>query len=206
MGYMYRYSPAVVLMREILARGWLGDPFEIHAVMSKVIAPAERRALAEYPGGTMFELGCHLIDLVVGVLGKPQAVTPFAQHATKADDGLADNMLAVFQYRSALASVKSSALEVDGGERRHFVVCGTEGTFHIQPLDRPAARVAFSRPHDGYRQGYQEVSFPRYERYVADAADMARILRGEKASDFSCTHDLDVQETVLRAANLPIDS
>ena len=98
MGYMYRYSPAVVLMRQVLARGWLGDPFEVHAVMSKVVAPAERRRLAEYPGGTMFELGCHVIDLVVGVLGKPQAVTPFAQHAAKANDGLADNMLAVFRY------------------------------------------------------------------------------------------------------------
>ena len=27
---------------------------------------------------------------------------------------------------------------------------------------------------------------------------MARIIRGEKSSDFSYTHDLDVQETVLR--------
>ena len=98
MGYMYRYSPAVVLLRQMLAQGWLGEPFEVHAVMSKVIAPAERRGLAEYPGGTMFELGCHVIDLVVGLLGKPQAVTPFAQHAAEANDGLADNMLAVFRY------------------------------------------------------------------------------------------------------------
>ncbi len=206
MGYMYRYSPAVVLMRQMLARGWLGEPFEVHAVMSKVVAPAERRGLAEYPGGTMFELGCHLIDLVVGLLGKAQAVTPFVQHAAKADDGLADNMLAVFQCPGALASVKSSALEVEGGQRRHFVLCGTEGTFHIQPLDNPAARVAFSRPHDGYKQGYQDISFPRFTRYVADAADMARIIRGEKPSDFSTTHDLDVQETVLRASLQPIDS
>src|SRR4029077_4155556 len=120
------------------------------------------------------------------------------------EDGLADNMLAVLRYPRALASVQSSALEVEGGERRHLVLCGTEGTFHIQPLDRPVARVAFARAHDGYRQGYQEIAFPRFDRYVADAADMARIIRGEKASDFSVTHDFDVQETMLRAANLPI--
>jgi predicted dehydrogenase len=204
-GYMYRYNPAVVLMRRMLARGWLGEPFEVHAVMSKVIAPAERRQLAEYPGGVMFELGCHVIDLVVGALGKPQAVDAFAQHSAKEADGLADNMLAVFRYPHAIASVKSSALEVDGGERRHFVLCGTEGTFHIQPLESPVARVAFSRAREGYRKGYQEISFPKYQRYIADAADMARILRGEKVSDFSYTHDLDVQETVLRASNLRID-
>ena len=38
------------------------------------------------------------------------------------------------------------------------------------------------------------------------AADMARVIRGEKPSDFSSTHDLDVQETVLRASSMPIDS
>jgi predicted dehydrogenase len=206
MGYMYRYSPAVVLLRQVLARGWLGEPFEVHAVMSKVIAPAERQRLAEFRGGIMFELGCHLIDLVVGVLGKPRAVTAFSQHVAPANDALADNMLAVLEYPRALASVKSSAVEVDGGDRRHLVVCGSEGTFHIQPLDRPAGRVAFSRPHDGYKQGYQEVALPPYQRYVADAADMARIIQGEKPSDFSYTHDLDVQETVLRAANMAIDS
>ena len=66
MGYMYRYNPGVVLLREFLKNGWLGEVFEIDAVMSKVIDAEDRRALAEYPGGSMFELGCHLIDLVVG--------------------------------------------------------------------------------------------------------------------------------------------
>lgn len=27
----------------------------------------------------------------------------------------------------------------------------------------------------GYRQGYQDVIFPKYSRYVGDATDMARI-------------------------------
>ncbi|MFM7151853.1 MAG: Gfo/Idh/MocA family protein, partial [Gemmataceae bacterium] len=69
MGYMYRYNPGVLLLREFLRKGWLGDIFEIHAVMSKVVAPAERKALARFPGGIFFELGCHLIDLVVGLAG-----------------------------------------------------------------------------------------------------------------------------------------
>ncbi|MGE0378062.1 MAG: Gfo/Idh/MocA family protein, partial [Planctomycetaceae bacterium] len=37
MGFMYRYNPAVVLMRDCLQKGWLGEPFELHAVMSKRI-------------------------------------------------------------------------------------------------------------------------------------------------------------------------
>ena len=66
-----------------------------------------------------------------------------------------DNMLAVFEYPNATATVKSSAVEVDGFARRHFVVCGTEGTFHIQPLDDPSARVALSATRGNYKKGYQ---------------------------------------------------
>lgn len=202
MGYMYRYNPAVVLLRELLAKGWLGEVFEVHAVMSKVVPQAQRRKLAEYPGGMMFELGCHIIDLVLGVLGRPQSVRAYPRHSSALDDGLADNMLAVFEYPRATASVRSSALEVEGGQRRHLAVCGSEGTLHIQPLDDPAARVAFSQPRGEYRRGYQDVRFAKYERYVDDAADMARIIRGEKQADFSYDHDLAVQETVLKASGL----
>jgi predicted dehydrogenase len=203
MGYMYRYSPAVVLLREFLARGWLGEPFEVHAVMSKVVGADARRGLAEYPGGIMFELGCHVIDLVVGVLGPPEKVTSFARHSSANDDKLLDNMLAVFDYPRATATVRSSALEVDGGERRHLVVCGSEGTFHIQPLDDPRARVTLSTPRGQYKKGYQDVSFPKYTRYVADAADMARVIRGEKSTDFPYQHDLAVQTALVKACGLP---
>jgi predicted dehydrogenase len=205
MGYMYRYNPAVVRLREALRRGWLGEVFEAHAVMSKVVGPPERDALAGYRGGMMFELGCHLIDLLVGLLGAPEKITPYARHSSTRDDGLRDNMLAVFEYPRATATVRSSALEVNGFERRHLVVCGTEGTFHIQPLDDPSARVAFSAPRGPYRKGYQVLTFPRYTRYVDDAADMARVIRGEKAPDFTAAHDLAVHEAVLRASGLPLD-
>lgn len=203
MGYMYRYNPGIVLLRELLKEGWLGDPFEVHTVMSKVVPPNNRRGLGEYPGGMMFELGCHIMDLVVGSLGAPDTVTAFHQHASTVADPLVDNMLAVLTYPRAIATVKSSAMEVAGFERRHFVLCGTGGTFHLQPLDNPAARVAFAEPHADYSAGYQDIRFPKFARYVADAADMAQVIRGNKLNDFSYEHDLTVQDCVLRASGLP---
>ena len=200
MGYMFRYNPGVVMLREFLAKGWLGDVFEVHAVMSKVVPPQQRRGLAEYRGGIMFELGCHVIDLVVGVLGRPTKVTPFLRHTSPLDDGLTDNMLAVFEYPKATATVRSSAVEVEGFDRRQLTVCGTEGTFHIQPLDSPAVRMSLSKARGEYKAGTQDVKLPRYERYVDDAADMARVLRGEAEFRFPYSHDLAVQETVLLAS------
>ncbi|WP_240911012.1 Gfo/Idh/MocA family protein [Paludisphaera soli] len=206
MGYMYRYNPAVVLLREILERGWLGEVFEVHAVMSKVVEPAGRAAFAEYRGGTMFELGCHVIDLVVGVLGAPGKITPYPRHSSKSGDSLLDNMLAVFEYPRATATVRSTALEVEGFARRHLTVCGSEGTFHIQPLDEPSVRLAFSEPRDPYRKGYQDVPMPRYTRYVDDAAEMARVIRGEKPIDFTPEHDIAVQTAVFEASGLAVNS
>lgn len=204
MGYMYRYNPAIVLLREMLEKQWLGEVFEIHTVMSKVVPPATRKALAEYPGGIMFELGCHILDLVIGVLGKPDSISSVNRHSAKHEDQLVDNMLAILEYKNAMATVKSSALEVEGFARRHFVVCGTKGTFHIQPLDNPSVRLALSEPQGKYKKGYQTVTFPKYSRYVDDAADMARIIRGEKENDFPYEHDRIVQRTLLQACELPL--
>lgn len=61
--------------------------------MSKVVTPASRLELAEFPGGIMFELGCHVLDLVIGILGVPAKVTPFSTRVLKSDDTLIDNML-----------------------------------------------------------------------------------------------------------------
>lgn len=89
MGYMYRYNPAVVLLREFLKQGWLGDVFEVHAVMSKVVDAGGRKQLADNRGETMFELGCHILDLVIGMLGKPKSVTAFNRRSASLNDELA---------------------------------------------------------------------------------------------------------------------
>ena len=206
MGYMFRFNPAVMLLREFLEQGWLGDVFEVSAVMSKVVEPAARKEFARFPGGMMFELGCHVIDLVVAVLGKPDRVESVLRHSLEnADDTLADNTLAILHYPRTIATVRASALEVEGFSRRHLTVCGTEGTFHIQPLDDPSVRITLDRPRGMFPKGITEVPFPGFTRYIADAAEMAAMIRGEKASPFTPDHDLAVQETVLLAGGMPID-
>src|SRR5690606_12546925 len=116
MGYMYRFNPAVQMLRRVLQAGWLGEVFEVHAGMSKVIPPRERQVLDEFAGGTMFALGFHLMDLVVGVLGRPEKVVPFPRRTLDIpEDQLVDNMLAVLEYPKATATVRTTGLEVEGG-------------------------------------------------------------------------------------------
>jgi predicted dehydrogenase len=202
MGYMFRSNPAFQLCFQLVREGALGDVFSIDTAMSKALGPAERKGLLRYRGGAMFELGCHVIDAVVSVLGRPRSVTP---HSRSGADGLADNQLAVLDYERATVTVRSALIEVEGGARRHFVVCGTRGTFDIRPLEPPAARLALDTARGEYKKGYQDLKFPRTGgRYDGELAELAKVIRGEKAFAFTPEHDLAVQETVLLASGLPI--
>lgn len=205
MGYMFRYNPAFQLAFRAASEGWFGHVFEVHAVMSKKVDLGTRRELAEYPGGSMFELGCHVIDAVVKVLGRPTNVAAFNRQTYSDQDPLLDNCLSVLEYPKATATVRSSVVEYDGGRRRQFVVCGDEGSIDIKPLEPPRATLALEAAHGDYAKGTREVTLkPLGGRYDGDFLDLAKIIRGAKAHDFSPEHDLAVQEVVLRASGLAI--
>ena len=205
-GYMLRYNPAFQLCFRLVRDGVLGEVFSIEAVMSKVLDGAARKPVLPYRGGSMFELGCHVIDAVGSIMGRPSKVTAYNRSAAAGSDGFADNQLAVLEYPKAAVTVRSTFVEVEGNARRQFVVCGTRGTFDIRPIEPPSARLALAAAAGEYKKGYQELTFPRTGgRYDGDFADLARIVRSEKAPDFSIEHDLAVHETVLLASGLPPD-
>ena len=204
MGYMFRCNPAFRFCFQAVRQGWLGRIFEVHGVMAKFADDAERKRNLRYRGAVMFELGCHLIDPLVTVLGRPTAVT--AQHRVlrPETDSLADNALAVFEYPSALATIRVSVTEVGGERRRQFVVCGTEGTVEIRPLEPPRAYLTLGRARDKFARGYQEVPLPKMSgRYDDQLCDLARIARGQAEPEYAPAHDLLVQELVLQASGLP---
>ena len=87
MGYMLRYNPAFQLCFQLVRDGVLGDVFSIDAAMSKALGAAERRNLIPYRGGAMFELGCHVIDAVITVMGRPAKVTPYSRSVSPLNDG-----------------------------------------------------------------------------------------------------------------------
>jgi predicted dehydrogenase len=206
MGYMFRYNPAFQLAFRAASEGWFGHVFEVHAVMSKLVDQGTRRELAEYAGGSMFELGCHVVDAVVKILGRPTNVAAFNRQTFVDQDPLLDNCLAVLEYPNATATVRSSVLEYDGGRRRQFVICGDQGGIDIKPLEPPRATLALDATRGDYAKGTRELTLkPLGGRYDGDFLDLAKIIRGEKEHDFSPEHDLAVQEVVLRASGLPID-
>ena len=204
MGYMFRYNPAFELCFRAVREGWLGKLFSIESVMSKAVPLAERNKLLPYRGGMMFELGCHLIDATLTMLGKPDKVTTHGRHSGQYQDDFLDNQLAVLEYPGVIVNLRSTLLEVEGKVRRQFVVCGDGGTADIQPLEPGALRLALAQPRGGFKTGYQNVTFPDPPHYQAQLADFAQCVRGEKKPAWTPAHDLAVQETVLLASGLPV--
>ena len=206
LGYMFRYNPAFQFCFKAVREGWLGEIFEVHGVISKKISVSSRKSWLEYTGGTMENLGCHLIDALVTVLGKPEKIAAYVRHTRPEQDNLKDNQLAVFEYPKATATIRSSVVEVEGGKRRQFVVCGDQGTVDIRPLEPPRLLLALSQARGEYKKGYQEVRLPPMSgRYDDQLIEFARIIRGETESDYTPTHDLAVHEAMLLACGLTLD-
>ena len=205
MGYIYRYHTAFQWCYEAIADGLLGNVFELHAVMSKKVGASSRQYLSRFAGGSMFEIGCHVIDAMIRVLGKPDSTTAHARKTPPDQDPLVDNQLAVFDYPEAIASIRSALIEYQGGQRRQFTVCGEHGTFDLRPLGGNNFRLALERPHQKYKTGYQDITVDKGPGIFFSAfIDMAAVLREEKENDYGLDHELAVHETVLRASGYPV--
>jgi predicted dehydrogenase len=201
MGYMLRYNPAFELLFQAVHEGWLGEITEIDAAMGKLADPATRKKIGELEGGGLFELGCHVIDAVMTILGKPASVNAFSTPV--GTDGVQDNQMAVLKYAKATAVIRCNHTDPFGGPRRRFNVTGTEGTFEIVPLESGKVNLSITKAHGTYKKGTQsfQLDVPK-DRYAAEFADLAKIVRGEKKLAWDAAHDIAVHETVLRAAGV----
>lgn len=207
MGYMYRNNPAMQFCFQAVRDGWLGDIFEVHGVMNRRLSDSERTRWLPYRGGVMFQLGCHLIDALVTVLGKPERVTPYTRQTRPGPHELADSQLAVLEYPKATATIRVAMMDAAGMPRREFTVCGDQGTIEIHPIEPPRLRLSLVRPRGKYKAGSQEVDLPSMPgRYDQQILEWAQIIRGQRETPYSPAHDLAVQEAVLLASGYPMES
>jgi predicted dehydrogenase len=205
-GYMMRNNPAFEFCANAVREGWLGTVYEVNGVIGKMADAALRKESAEFAGGTMFELGCHLIDPVVALLGQPDRVTPYAKRTRPEADDLADNMLAVFEYPKAVATIRSSYVDVEGGNRRQFVINGDAGSIAVRPLEPPTLTLTLSAAKGDFKKGAQIVPLPKGGgRYDGQLAEFARVVRGEQKQRFSIDYEVALHETLLKASGMPVD-
>jgi len=210
LAYAYRYNPAIRFAVHAAQSGWLGELFEIHAVMSRYDGdrPDYRAWLGQFQGGAMYIFAGYLIDVVISLMGPPIGVTSFLKQTR--DDGLIDNGLAVLEYPRATATVRVSVEEVEGMKHRRLIVCGTLGTVEICPLEMPAdrydtdaltCRLTLKNAVPGFPAGTRQVSCGIMgDRYAPQLREFARIINGDMANPYDYRHEWLVQKTLLEAS------
>jgi predicted dehydrogenase len=156
---------------------------------------------AKYRGGGMFELGGHVIDRVVELLGRPTKVQSFLRHDTSSPDKLADNNLAVLEYPKALAVIAQSARMSGSTDHRSFEVIGTDGTIMVWPeASPPRMRVHMRKAQGNYAAGWQDIRLPPQPRFIGDFKELARAIKSGQPLKLSYDHELVLHETLLRAS------
>lgn len=207
MGYMFRTNRALQFCRQAIEANWLGEVFEIQSSMSHDYGgPGYQEYLGQFPGGIMFNLGCHLLDFVVGLLGPPEAVSPFLNAAPGYPPAVKNNCLCVLEYRHALVTLRACSMEVDGLARRNLKICGTRGTLELCPLERfdgqpLQLKLTLCEGNDHYAAGVHWVDCGiTLDRYEGQLTELAAVVTGRQPVPWSYEHDALVHKTVLAAA------
>jgi len=209
-GYMYRYNPTISRLLERVKAGKLGSIFSVEAQMNCYHPPKVRSWLSAFPGGMMFFLGCHLVDLVLQIRGLPERVVPF--NRSTGFDGVKaiDYGMAVLEYKNGVSFVKTCASEIGGYHRRQLVVSGSRETVEIKPLETRVAGDGYGQysseriytdADDWFTAGY-EVEGERHDRYENMMTSFASMVRGEMKNPYSYDYELNLFRTLLACCGI----
>ena len=203
MGYMFRYHDGFGKIADWARSGMLGSVFSIRAHMSTNVPASSREVISVHRGGIFYDLAGHMLDQVVWILGRPSRVTAFLRNETGEVPAFADNGLGVFEYEHAMATVDIAAMEPSPPARR-YEVYGTEGSaILIEPFEPGTEiRLVLAEAREGYPAGESRVPVTGRSRqalYDLELASFLKTISGEQPPDRPLSHELLVQETLLRA-------
>ena len=208
MGFMFRGNPAFQFCIRAIRNKLIGDVFEIEADMNHCYGTDDyQEYLGKFPGGIMFNLGCHLIDFVVAAMGRPENVTPFLRSAPGYPDSIRNNCLAVLEYPHALVTLRSCSKDVKNTGGRAMRIEGTNGSIKFSPVERfdgKGVEIHLQLKQDAgdFPAGTHTLVFPpQRDRYEVQLLELARAIREKTVCSYSCEHDYLVHEVTLAASN-----
>uniref|UniRef100_UPI0032175A88 Gfo/Idh/MocA family protein n=1 Tax=uncultured Draconibacterium sp. TaxID=1573823 RepID=UPI0032175A88 len=208
MGYMYRNNPAVQFCFKAVKDGLLGEIYDIDAAMNRIDGQSFRNVIKTFKGGISFILTCHLIDMVVTMMGKPEKIHPYLRKTRK--DEVIDNSLTVFEYSNGgIATMRTCINEVDGFQNRYITVRGSKGTITIRPLEIQGnmsggkLHLTLAEATGDFKKGGQIIEMPPLkDRYEDQWIEFAHIINGKMKNPYTYEHDYLVQECLLKACEM----
>lgn len=202
-GYMYRFNPYVQELMAAIERGELGEIVSVEAQMSRTDTVEDRNWMGQFPGGMLFFLGCHLIDLIYRIQGAPKRVIPM--NCCTGLDGVTseDYGMVALEYDRGYSLARTITTEFGGFRRRQLVVVGSKATWEIMPLEiGPEASMVTDRTiYTKFRPwgdpGQKSTCEP-FDRYNNMIRHFARCVRGEIENEYTPDYELEVYKLLLR--------
>ena len=207
-GYMYRYNPYVMELKEAINRGELGEIISIETQMNCRHPENVRSWLGNFKGGIMFFLGCHLIDLILQLGGMPENIIPLNRSTNYEGVTAEDFGMAILEYKNGVSFAKINATEKGGFARRQLVVAGTEKTVEIKPLEKYfegfgdmfTGKNEYSS-NDWIDNGVKSNSEP-FNRYNKMMSSFAEYVRGEKINPYTADYELELYKIILKCCGV----
>ena len=208
-GYQNRQLAENQYAKAVCENGELGEIYSVEAHMDCGHSAAKRQWLGAFPGGMMFFLGCHLVDMAILLRGFPEEIVPYNASTGIGGVTAPDYGFAVLKYPNGVSFVKTCAAEVGGYMRRQLVVTGSKGSVQLLPFE---AMVDYGRTTDIYtgvrecldtsrswwNDGFRYTT-PAFDRYAAMMKGFASYVAGEKENPFTPDYELAVYRAILKA-------
>ena len=204
-GYMYRFNPKIMEAMEKIRRGDLGEIYSVEAHMDCAHAADVRSWLGTFPGGMLFFLGCHLIDLIYRIQGEPSEIIPLSCSSGQEGVTAQDFGMVVFKYPHGVSFAKTSAVERGGFRRRQLVICGEKGTIEIKPLeaygDSGIYAVGGECHSDAWLATFDTKTSEEFHRYKDMMMHFAEVVRG-KENTYSYDYELGLYKLILKSCRM----
>ena len=206
MGYMYRYNPYVIELMDRIKKGELGEIISVEAQMNCYHSKEQRSWLENYKGGSLFFLGCHLIDLILQIKGVPTRIIPLNKSTGIDGTKSEDFGMAALEYNNGVCFAKVNSNEIGGFARRQLVVSGTKETVEIKPLEMFAEDGQFTtkteyKSADWDNKG-ESTDSAVYDRYDAMMRSFAEMVSKEKQNPYTYDYELELYKTVLQCCGM----
>lgn len=138
---IYRFVPAIRLIREELEEGAIGEiiDFKINLYHKSYLDPNKKKAwrmTSSSGGGALLDLGIHLVDIIHFTIGDIETVKSetriFFEDRTSVDEiGSCELKL----YNGVRGSLEVSRIFADSEESTSFVIYGTKGSIKMSSSD-----------------------------------------------------------------------
>ena len=169
-GFMYKFQPFVIKLKEMLAKGVVGEIKEIKANFAFDASDRDQdlRFNAELDGGALNDIGCYTVNIARYLMGKnPSKVANFFEKESEAGVDLSGSATLYFEGGS-FASLYYSIMSYD---EKDIEVIGTKGIIKVPGFFAWKDQNYFLVEQEGHKQKLAVETDEQYQLEVEAFAE-----------------------------------